>query len=112
LLYPLLFLLGWEVFAPVFRSWRSLFAITTLLAIIGVAAPVNILEIGGAYGDNTSAVPAIAALLLTLRGINRANSWSRVWYSTGAGALAGLAAGLKLTNLPFALGIAFAFVCG
>src|SRR5262249_54001247 len=54
---------------------------------------------------------AIAALLLTLRGINRPNSSSRIWYFAGAGGLAGLAAGLKLTNLPFALGIAVAFLC-
>jgi hypothetical protein len=111
LLYPLLFLLGWEVLAPIFGASRGLLFVAMLLAIVAVAAPVNILEIGGASGDNTTAVPAIGAtLLLMSRGMNRPAR--RVLYWAGAGALAGLAARLKLTNLPLALGIAVALPCG
>jgi hypothetical protein len=102
LLYPLLFLLGWEVLAPIFGASRSLLFVAMLLAIVAVAAPVNILEIGGASGDNTTAVPAIGALLLMSRGMNRPAR--RVLYWAGAGALAGLAAGLRACFCPIRIG--------
>jgi hypothetical protein len=105
LLYVLLFLLGCTVLAPMFRSRRNLFALATFLALIGVAAPVNILEVGTAYGDNTTAVAVMASLFLIVRGIDRRIFPDYIWYSVAAGALVGFATGLKLTNAPFAIAL-------
>jgi hypothetical protein len=61
-------------------------------------------------GDNTTALPVLGSLLLVLEAVTRGSGSdrsrafsARAWPVLAAGALAGLATGLKLTNAPYAL---------
>ncbi len=72
-------------------------------AIVGVLAPMVRAEIGTTFGDNLASLPLLAAVLtLGGRGGGRALT---------AGLLAGVAAGLKLTNAPYAVALAVSGGC-
>jgi hypothetical protein len=77
-----------------------------LLAAAGCASAVLLAELGTTMGDATTAPLALAAIAVVLRGWPVAGTqrgplaWRRMLV---AGALLGAAAGLKLTNAPYAL---------
>jgi hypothetical protein len=110
LLYPMLFQISRRLLQPWFIGTASLTAISMLLALLGMVAPVNIWEAGGALGDTSSAVLVIAAVLVLVESAARNAGPVSVRSSLALGALSGLAAGLKLTNLPFAIGVLAALV--
>ncbi len=108
--FPLIFMLARLVVRGCFRPGPELSALACLLTVLGAAAPVNIWEAGGALGDTTSAVPVLGALFLMLNELARHGALPRPRRAMAIGLLAGLAAGIKLTNLPYALGILVCFV--
>ncbi|MCQ4164783.1 hypothetical protein [Tahibacter harae] len=82
---------GWQQ-----RRWLAL-----LIAFAGASGATMRGELGASFGDNLVSLPLLGALALLLDGQDR----GRV---LGAGALLGLAAGLKLTAAPLAAGIVLA----
>lgn len=78
------------------RRWLAL-----LIAFAGASGATMRGELGASFGDNVVSLPLLGALAVLLDGHGR----SRV---VGAGALLGLAVGLKLTAAPLAAGIALA----
>jgi hypothetical protein len=58
-------------------------------------------------GDNTTALFCLASILIALHAISRfpVHSANAMWTLVAAGVLAGMAAGLKLTNAPYAVAI-------
>jgi hypothetical protein len=80
-------------------------ALAAALALLGACAPTALYEAGGALGDSTTAVLVLAALGVLVGGIKSGAGgpgWRR---AAVAGALAGAAAGLKLTNVAFAVAL-------
>jgi hypothetical protein len=80
------------------RRWLAL-----AVALVGATGANQRGELGATFGDNLVSLPLLCAvaLLLGLQGRDRARA-------LGAGALLGLAVGLKLTAAPIAAGIALA----
>lgn len=84
------------------RRWLAL-----LIAFAGASGATMRGELGATFGDNLVSLPLLGALalLLVAQEHDLRHGLGRV---LGAGALLGLAAGLKLTAAPFAAGIALA----
>jgi len=81
------------------------------LGLLGTLAAGNLGEIGTMFGDNVLSLPALAGLLVLLAQVGRLahGSWrSSVAIAAGAGALLGLAAGLKPTTWIHAVGMGLA----
>lgn len=78
-----------------------------LLALAGCLTGNFLSELGNTMGDNTTALFCLASILITLHAIPTlsARSVHAVWTLAAAGVLAGMAAGLKLTNAPYAVAI-------
>lgn len=95
-----------------FQSARQLISggparvsLAAALAVLGAGAPAALYEAGGALGDSTSAVLVLAALLALVTAVARDGAGPRPRLLAFAGAFAGGAAGLKLTNMAFAIGL-------
>jgi hypothetical protein len=81
------------------------------IAAAGCLTPAFVCQLGNTMGDNTTALAVLAALLLVLK------NWSSLSGSPrragaiacGAGLLAGIAMGLKLTNGVYAVALCVAF---
>lgn len=70
-----------------------------LALVIGAASPIFIAEIGTSYADITTCTPVLGGVLLLLGAQTRGRLLA-------AGLLLGVAVGLKLTNMPFAVAAA------
>jgi hypothetical protein len=96
-------------------AWRdgslSDFATAFLGFILCLLSPMALSEAGGTFPDLITAVPVLLAYLLLLLARKEAGSATHAQYLL-AGALLGLAAGLKLTNAVFALGAMGFFMAG
>jgi hypothetical protein len=77
-----------------------------LLALAGCLGATFLSEVGSSMGDNTTALLVLGALLMAMRAAAAPNSGAI--HAMVAGLLVGAASGLKLTNAPFALGLAAA----
>ena len=108
-LYPLLLMLAWALLGG---TGSGILPFSMVAAVLGVLAPVNIWEAGSAFGDTTSAVPVVLALLLTVLGLQARDQNAHWRYTLAAGALCGIAVALKLTNAPFAIGFLAAVAAG
>lgn len=90
-------------------AWRLLAAdpqrarLAPVLALAGLASAVFLSELGNTMGDNSTAPLVLGALALCLPG----ERW-RAARVLGAGALLGLAVGLKLTNATYAVALGLA----
>lgn len=90
-------------------AWRLLAAdpqrarMAPVLALAGLASAVFLSELGNTMGDNSTAPLVLGALALCLPG----ERW-RAARVLGAGALLGLAVGLKLTNATYAVALGLA----
>lgn len=93
----LVYLLGLEVFGRE-RSGRLLAAVA---ALAGATSAMALSELATTFHDLTTAIPILAALLIVVRS-PRGDSIPRLAF---AGALIGIAVGVKLTNAPYALGL-------
>ena len=71
-----------------------------LLALVGTLGATQLSELGASMGDNVVSLPLLAAMALTF-GASRPS----LPRSAAAGLLVGLAAGIKLTAVPFAAGL-------
>jgi len=78
-----------------------------LLALAGCLTANFLSELGSTMGDNATALFCLASILVTLHAIDDLpiRSAHAMWALATAGVLAGMAAGLKLTNAPYALAI-------
>lgn len=80
------------------------FIISLSLAVLGIISPMFISEIGTTFGDNITSILILLSVLLVLmtykRNIN--NKYHSYLYCT-AGLGSGAAAGIKLTNLVYAI---------
>lgn len=85
---------------------RARFILSSVAAICAVIGPVFWSEIGGTMSDTLLATPVILALWLAMNGQTR----ERPIQLCLAGLLVGLAAGLKFTNMTYAVGIVVALV--
>ncbi len=101
LIIPILFQLA-RFLLP---AGRGRMALAAALSVLGAAAPVALYEAGGVLGDSTSSVLVLGALLALVKAVARSATASRPRLLAFAGALAGSAAGLKLTNMAFAIGL-------
>ena len=120
LIVPLLFVLARQVVGTAGRPWGAASAAAwagcVALAVVGFLSPLGVRELGATPGDNTTAVPVLAALALMVAavrpaGVGGARRVGGVRVSAGslalaAGLLAGVAVGLKPTNGPYALALA------
>jgi hypothetical protein len=77
------------------------------LALAGCLGPSFISQLGTTMGDNMTALPVLASLLLVLRWRDRLGHGGRggAGAALAAGLLMGCAAGLKLTNAGYALAL-------
>lgn len=105
LAFPILFQLARVALADMIGGGLRLDGISCVVALLGAAAPVDIWEVGGALGDSSTAVLVLAALLVTTHSIARCGPVPAPPRAALGGAFAGLAVGLKLTNVPCALGV-------
>ena len=99
-----LFVLAREAFGANMRA----LPMAALATVGGATSAMTISEIGMTFGDLTTAVPVLAALALGIRACTRPDGERLPWRIGAAGALLGIAMGLKLTNGLFALGFAAA----
>jgi hypothetical protein len=74
--------------------------ITAAILLLAASGPMTLSETGTSFADILTAIPIIAGLILLL-----AHDDVRPWPYIGAGLLIGLALGLKLTNIVFAIGL-------
>ena len=83
-----------------------------LLAVAGCVTTNFLSEIGNAMGDNTTALLELAALFTVLAGWEKLLAAKRdaIGVVLLAGLLAGLGAGLKLTNGPYTVALCVSFV--
>ena len=88
------------------KSWVVGFAAGVASAVAGGFAA----QIGNSMGDTIVAVPLVGAVLLALQAIDRRNERGELWRWALAGAIAGAGAGLKLSELPVAVGIVLGLV--
>jgi Bacterial Ig domain len=112
--FPLLYLIN--------RHFTARRLVALVLAGLGMFTAGTISELGTIFGDTLLAPAFFAAILLGLHSYDRSRSNAQpaagehgtnnrlvLWLIVGAGLLAGFAAGLKLAELPIAVGIAIAF---
>lgn len=78
-----------------------------LLAAAGILTANFLSGFGNSMGDDTTALFVLASLLLVLHLWDRLAMWSAAAAAvvTGAGLMAGIGMGLKLTNAPFAVAL-------
>jgi hypothetical protein len=88
------------------RSWVVGFASGVAAAVAGGFAA----QIGNSMGDTIVAVPLVGAVLLALQAVDTRGAPGELWRWALAGALAGAGAGLKLSELPVAVGIVVGLV--
>lgn len=101
---PLLMLIGCEIDRDLRHQIPGL-TIALALALC-VAAPMWWCELGTSLFSSTTAPLVLLALLLGLRGITKVSGAQRADANfVVAGCLMGFAAGLKLTNAPYAIGL-------
>ncbi len=82
-----------------------------LCAIVGMAAPISVSELGSSMQDLTLSVPALLGVLLTIAVLQkRETTRTTLAVLAVAGLLLGLTAGMKYTTGAFALGAAIAFL--
>lgn len=74
------------------------------LTALAVVSPVNVLELGTSYGDNTTGVLVLVSLLVLLYSSRMRGGGAAAWALT-AGLVCGAAFGLKLTNAVYAVGL-------
>lgn len=101
--FPILFLICRKILANRLPA-SQVFWLSLVLTVLGAIAPVSLWEAGSHRGDTDTAPIILAALLLVIDAVQRPNS-SVIAKMGAAGALAGFAAGLKLTNIVFAIGL-------
>ena len=77
-------------------------ALALIAAVLGSVGPAAVSLLGTTFGDNLVSIPALLALLLALSGSGESRA-ARL--SFAAGALAGVATGLKLTMAAYHLGL-------
>lgn len=96
----------WMICRRLFGKMDRALTLALLAMIIGAASPLFIAEIGTSYADISTCAPVLGGVLLLLGAQTRGRLLA-------AGALLGAAAGLKLTNMPFAVAAAvFLFAPG
>jgi hypothetical protein len=111
LAFPLLFRLSGRLLGGRFRGRAWLVAL--LVTVLGAAAPISLWEAGSPRGDSTTAMFIVAALRCLTAGFPRTGApgpagsapGSTPGFAAVAGALVGIATGLKLTNAPYGLGL-------
>jgi hypothetical protein len=83
-----------------------------LIALAGCLTANFLSELGNTMGDNTTALLGLAAVLMVVSRWHRVVTWAPSAIRTGfaAGALVGVAAGLKLTNAVYAIALAIALL--
>jgi hypothetical protein len=93
---------------PADAGWRT----CLLLALAGVCGSGFLSELGNTMGDDLTALFVLASIYLVLRNWADLQAWSarNVGLLLLAGAVAGLGAGLKLTNAPYALALCVAML--
>ncbi|MEH3085640.1 MAG: hypothetical protein PGN26_03705 [Xylophilus ampelinus] len=84
--------------------------VPVLLAFAGCLGATFLAGLANTMGDNLAALPILAALLVLLRALPTIESGRSFGISAGlgAGVLTGLGVGVKLTNAPYAIGLAVA----
>jgi hypothetical protein len=101
---PLLLLIGREIDRDLGKQIPGL-AIALALAL-GLIAPFWWCELGTSLFSSTTAPLVLLGLLLGLRGITKVSGSQRADVNfVVAGSMMGFAAGLKLTNAPYAIGL-------
>ncbi|MDI1227938.1 MAG: hypothetical protein PSY14_09665 [bacterium] len=106
---PLLFMIGWLTL-NIAGDMRKV-AACAALALLGVFSGMGISEIGTQFNDNLTSIGILLTVLLVLRNIDflmTENCCRVLERGTLFGLPAGLALGLKITCLPFCLGICVA----
>ena len=76
-----------------------------LVALVGAVGATQLGELGGSLGDNLVSLPVLCAFVLVL-----GTPSLDLYRAIGAGLLTGIAAGIKLTVAPFALGLLLAIL--
>jgi len=74
------------------------------ITVLAVVSPIYLLELGTSYGDSTTGVLILVAVLCLLYSLRMTGHGALVW-ALAAGVLCGAAAGLKLTNATYAVGL-------
>jgi hypothetical protein len=84
--------------------------VPALLALAGCLGATFLSELGNTMGDNTTALLVLGAVAWLLRAwpAVEGGGWRGAFAGLVAGVLAGLGVGLKLTNAPYAVGLAVA----
>ncbi|WP_321795692.1 hypothetical protein [Caballeronia sp. J97] len=80
------------------------------LALAGTLTPNFLENMGTSMGDNSVALFSIAALAIIVRSWPRLMTGHATWALAGAGMLAGIACGIKLTNAMYALAFCLSFL--
>ncbi len=82
------------------------------VAVLGLAGPIFLGQLGSTQGDTILSVFVLAGLLLVLRELRRIDASSALRSGLSSGLLLGMACGLKLTIAVYALSLALAcFIC-
>jgi hypothetical protein len=94
-----------------FEDKKTRLAVSVLLALAGMAGGGALGEIGKTSDDIPAGIGAIAGIFVLVSGFSRvirANARDLVWAIGLAGFLAGASPGLKLTALPYVVGLTLA----
>jgi len=106
---PALFMLSYVLIRgtgllPGRSAWAALF-----LTTIGLLAPLNFQQIGTTWGDSTTATLVLGGICVFFlnfsKALRPATSSGQILLLASAGALLGLAVGLKLTNGPYVVAL-------
>lgn len=96
----------WLICRRLFGQLDLASPLALMALLIGAASPLFLVEIGTSFADITTCIPVLGGVLLLLGAQTRGRLLV-------AGVLLGAAAGMKLTNVPFAVAAAaFVFVPG
>ncbi|MES2018607.1 MAG: hypothetical protein V4484_19125 [Pseudomonadota bacterium] len=96
LVHSLNLVLLWMICRRLFGTRHLALPFSLVALLVGAASPIFIAEIGTSYADISTCIPVLGAIFLLLGAPTRG-------HLLAAGALLGAAAGLKLTNLLFAV---------
>ena len=106
LVHSVNYLLLWAICRRLFGTRPLALPLSLVALMLGAASPIFIAEIGTSYADITTCIPVLGGVLLLLGAPTRGRLLA-------AGALLGAAAGLKLTNVLFAVAaVVFIFAPG
>ncbi|CAN5357726.1 hypothetical protein BH09PSE6_BH09PSE6_32090 [soil metagenome] len=108
-LHGLAFALVALVALQVLPAQRHRAALAAALGLAGLFSVTFLSELGGSMGNNTSALPLLASVLLVLEG-QREQGRRSVLLHAAAGVCLGVGEAMKLTNAPFALALAAAIL--